>query len=73
MVNEVFSGVRTKMEAGFSRLNDLTILMLTNGFAMHLKHVYNRQSNGVAIGYDGRHNSERFFVIFSHVVFLFLL
>ncbi|MCP9257628.1 Phosphoglucomutase-2 [Dirofilaria immitis] len=31
------AGVRTKMEAGFCRLNDLTILMLTHGFAAWAK------------------------------------
>uniref|UniRef100_A0A915PP68 Phosphoglucomutase (alpha-D-glucose-1,6-bisphosphate-dependent) n=1 Tax=Setaria digitata TaxID=48799 RepID=A0A915PP68_9BILA len=61
------AGVRTKMEAGFGRLNDLTILMLTNGFAIHLKNVYNRESNGVAIGYDGRHNSERWATLAANV------
>ncbi|VDK66093.1 unnamed protein product, partial [Anisakis simplex] len=55
------------MEAGFSRLNDLTILMLTNGFALHLKEVYKRESNGVAIGYDGRHNSRRWAELAANV------
>ncbi|VDP21502.1 unnamed protein product [Onchocerca flexuosa] len=55
------------MEAGFCRLNDLTILMLTNGFAIHLKNVYNGQSNSVAIGYDGRHNSERWAKLAANV------
>lgn len=61
------AGVRTKMEAGFCRLNDLTILMLTDGFAKHLKDVYKRQSNGVAIGYDGRYNSERWAKLAANV------
>uniref|UniRef100_A0A914RL27 Uncharacterized protein n=1 Tax=Parascaris equorum TaxID=6256 RepID=A0A914RL27_PAREQ len=33
------SRIRSRMEAGFSRLNDLTVLMLTNGFALHLKEI----------------------------------
>ncbi|VDK67614.1 unnamed protein product [Onchocerca ochengi] len=61
------AGVRTKMEAGFCRLNDLTILMLTNGFATHLKNTCNGQSNSVAIGYDGRHNSERWAKLAANV------
>lgn len=52
-------GVRSRMEAGFKRLNDLTILMLTHGFAVHLKEYYKREISGVAIGFDGRHNSRR--------------
>ena len=47
------------MQAGFARLNDLTILQVTHGFATHMKQVYKGESNGVAIGFDGRHNSRR--------------
>ncbi|KHN72132.1 Phosphoglucomutase-2 [Toxocara canis] len=61
------AGIRSRMEAGFSRLNDLTILMVTNGFALHLKEVYKRESNGVAIGYDGRHNSRRWAELAANV------
>uniref|UniRef100_F1KTP4 Phosphoglucomutase-2 n=1 Tax=Ascaris suum TaxID=6253 RepID=F1KTP4_ASCSU len=61
------AGIRSRMEAGFNRLNDLTILMLTNGFALHLKEVYKRESNGVAIGYDGRYNSRRWAELAANV------
>ncbi|VDN20095.1 unnamed protein product [Gongylonema pulchrum] len=64
------AGVRTRMEAGFCRLNDLTILMLTHGFAKHLKDEYKRDSNGVAIGYDGRHNSKRWAELAANVFVL---
>ncbi|GMR42339.1 hypothetical protein PMAYCL1PPCAC_12534 [Pristionchus mayeri] len=53
-------GVRARMEAGFARLNDLTIIQLSHGFARHVKNVYPGDSRGVAIGFDGRHNSRRF-------------
>lgn len=61
------AGVRARMEAGFKRLNDLTVLMLTHGFALHLKDIYKRESNGVAIGYDGRHNSRRWAELAANV------
>ncbi|VDN02032.1 unnamed protein product [Thelazia callipaeda] len=64
------AGVRTKMEGGFCRLNDLTILMLTHGFAVHLKNTYNRESNGVAIGFDGRHNSKKWATLAANVFVL---
>ncbi|KAF8357845.1 hypothetical protein PRIPAC_92840, partial [Pristionchus pacificus] len=54
------AGVRARMEAGFARLNDLTIIQLSHGFARHVKNVYPGESRGVAIGFDGRHNSKRF-------------
>ena len=47
------------MAAGFARLNDLTIIQITHGFARHMKAVYTGESNGIAIGFDGRHNSRR--------------
>lgn len=61
------AGIRSRMEAGFSRLNDLTVLMITNGFAVHLNEVYKRESKGVAIGYDGRHNSKRWAELAANV------
>lgn len=52
------------MDAGFARLNDLTIIRVTHGFATHMNTVFaGKKSNGVAIGYDGRHNSKRFVLI----------
>lgn len=55
------AGLRTRMAAGFSMMNDLTIIQTTQGLCMHLltSSPYIK-SKGVVIGYDGRHNSERF-------------
>ena len=53
------AGVRSPMQAGFGRLNDLTIIQITRGFARHMLNVYGQPKNGVAIGFDGRHNSRR--------------
>lgn len=46
------------MEAGFSRMNDVTVLQASQGLAAYIK---SSTSNGsVVIGHDHRHNSERF-------------
>lgn len=58
------------MEAGFNRLNDLTILMLTHGFVMHMKKFYKNDCKGFAIGYDGRYNSKRFIFNWIDAVFM---
>lgn len=60
------AGVRTRMEAGFTRLNDLTILQLSHGFARHLCDTI-ESKRGIVIGYDGRHNSKRFAQLASNV------
>lgn len=57
----VFAGVQTKMEAGFCFLNDLTVVMLTHGFATHLKEFFRCCIiPAVVIGFDGHPNSKRF-------------
>ncbi|CAI5445952.1 unnamed protein product [Caenorhabditis angaria] len=61
------AGVRSPMQAGFGRLNDLTIIQITHGFARHMIEVYGQPKTGVAIGFDGRHNSRRFAELASNV------
>ncbi|KAK6051489.1 phage tail component protein [Cooperia oncophora] len=54
------AGIRARMEGGFARLNDLTILFVTRGFAKHVLEANKGKAiTGVAIGYDARHNSRR--------------
>lgn len=55
------------MQAGFGRLNDLTIIQITHGFARHMLNVYGQPKNGVAIGFDGRYNSRRFAELSANV------
>lgn len=50
------------MEAGFNRLNDLVIIQVTQGMVAHMKSEFPNSSKGIAIGFDGRHNSQRYFV-----------
>ncbi|CAC5362470.1 PGM2 [Mytilus coruscus] len=55
------AGLRTRMAAGFSMMNDLTIIQTTQGLCQYLlKNCPSVKSKGVVVGYDGRHNSERF-------------
>ncbi|KAI8145427.1 hypothetical protein BJV82DRAFT_643703 [Fennellomyces sp. T-0311] len=49
------------MEAGFSRMNDLTVLQTSQGLAKYLlENVDDAKSRGVVIGHDHRHHSESF-------------
>jgi len=49
------------MEAGFSRLNSLTIIQATQGLASYiLQSEKEPKERGVVIGHDHRHNSEEF-------------
>ncbi|KAI5817498.1 hypothetical protein BZA77DRAFT_309725 [Pyronema omphalodes] len=52
------AGLRARMEAGFSRMNSLTVLTASQGLAEYLKTQYEHPS--IVIGHDHRHNSEEF-------------
>ncbi|XP_047126037.1 phosphopentomutase isoform X1 [Hydra vulgaris] len=55
------AGLRAAMGAGFSRMNDLTVIQTTQGLCAYLfKEFSNFKSDGVVIGHDARHNSHRF-------------
>ncbi|KAF8323198.1 hypothetical protein DL93DRAFT_2049976 [Clavulina sp. PMI_390] len=55
------AGLRARMEAGFSRMNDVTVIQASQGLAAYLaENVADAESKGVVIGYDHRHHSERF-------------
>ncbi|OBZ75866.1 hypothetical protein A0H81_04587 [Grifola frondosa] len=54
------AGLRGRMEAGWSRMNDLIVIQASQGLCAYaLKHVESAASRGVVIGYDHRHNSHR--------------
>ncbi|CAD6185885.1 unnamed protein product [Caenorhabditis auriculariae] len=61
------AGIRAPMQAGFGRLNDLTVIQVTHGFARRMINVFGQPKNGVAIGFDGRHNSRRFAELSANV------
>jgi phosphoglucomutase len=55
------AGLRAKMEAGFSRMNSLTVIQASQGLAAYLlENVPHTQKRGVVIGRDARHNSKKF-------------
>ena len=55
------AGLRARMEAGFSRMNQLTVIQTSQGLAQYLlDNVSGAAEAGIVIGYDGRHNSRLF-------------
>lgn len=55
------AGLRAKMEAGFSRMNPLTVIQTTQGLAEYLlANVERAKHRGVVLGFDGRHNSKKY-------------
>ncbi|OLY78369.1 putative phosphoribomutase [Smittium mucronatum] len=55
------AGLRSKMEAGFSRMNCVTVIQASQGLAVYVKKmVPDALKRGVVIGYDHRHNSQTF-------------
>ncbi|CCM02916.1 uncharacterized protein FIBRA_05030 [Fibroporia radiculosa] len=53
-------GLRGRMEAGWSRMNDLIIIQASQGLCAYvLQAVPNAAERGVVVGHDHRHNSER--------------
>ncbi|KAF5108273.1 hypothetical protein DV453_002403 [Geotrichum candidum] len=62
------------MQAGFSSMNDLTVLQASQGLAKYVaKTVANAEARGIVIGHDHRYNSKRFAELtalaFSHAGF----
>jgi phosphoglucomutase len=54
------AGLRGKMEAGWARMNDLTVIQASQGLCAYvLKNVAHAAERGVVIGHDHRYNSER--------------
>ncbi|RMX38377.1 hypothetical protein pdam_00005487 [Pocillopora damicornis] len=54
------AGLRSKMGAGFNRINDLTIIQATQGLCRYLEKQFpDIKERGVIIGFDARHNSKR--------------
>lgn len=54
------AGLRGRMAAGFSCMNDLIVIQASQGLCAYvLQNVPNATSRGVVVGYDHRYNSER--------------
>lgn len=57
------AGLRARMGAGYSMMNDLTIVQTSQGFFSYLNSHFGTETlrqRGVILGFDGRHNSSRF-------------
>ncbi|XP_054156460.1 phosphopentomutase-like [Oppia nitens] len=56
------AGLRGRMGAGYAAMNDLVVIQTSQGLAKYLLELDEiaAKNGGVVIGYDGRHNSERF-------------
>lgn len=54
------AGLRSKMGAGFNRINDLTIIQATQGLCRYLEKLFpDLKERGVVVGFDARNNSKR--------------
>jgi len=55
------AGLRAKMEAGFTRMNCVTVIQASQGLAAYLlEQAPEVKRRGVVIGHDARHNSKKF-------------
>nr|OQO31751.1 hypothetical protein B0A51_00653 [Rachicladosporium sp. CCFEE 5018] len=58
------AGLRASMKAGFAHMNSLTVLQASHGLADYLlateTAVAEGKSHSIVLGYDARHNSQRF-------------
>lgn len=55
------AGLRGPLGAGFSKMNDLTVIQTTQGLCQYLSKEFEGESeNSVVIGHDARHGSHRF-------------
>lgn len=64
------SGLRAEMDAGFNRMNKLTVLQATQGLATYLLETDAdaARSKGVVIGFDHRHYSRDFALVSAMVL-----
>ncbi|TIB11874.1 hypothetical protein E3P92_02734 [Wallemia ichthyophaga] len=53
------AGLRAKMQAGYSSMNDLIVIQAAQGLAAHLSTLPDALKRGVVVGHDHRHNSKR--------------
>lgn len=55
------AGLRARMGPGYACMNDVTVIQTSQGFGKYLLEVQEAaaKENGVAIGFDARHNSAR--------------
>ncbi|RPB25506.1 phosphoglucomutase-2 [Terfezia boudieri ATCC MYA-4762] len=57
------AGLRARMQAGFSYMNDVTVIQTSQGLGAYVIEQFGRNAaveRGIVVGYDHRHNSARF-------------
>ncbi|KAL4227994.1 Phosphoglucomutase-2 [Mactra antiquata] len=55
------AGLRARMGAGYSMMNDLTVIQATQGLCSYvIQTIPEAKQMGVCVGFDGRYNSKRF-------------
>lgn len=55
------AGLRARMEAGFARMNSVSVIQASQGLAEYvLQNVEDAKHKGIVIGRDARHNSDKF-------------
>ncbi|KAI5790662.1 phosphoglucomutase-like protein [Peziza echinospora] len=57
------AGLRAKMQAGFSCMNDVTVIQASQGLGAYILSQFGKEvaaARGVVVGHDHRHNSARF-------------
>lgn len=61
------AGLRGVMSAGYGCMNDLVIIQTGQGFLKYLEDAQLDllRTNGIVVGYDGRHNSRRYYFYFK--------
>jgi len=64
------AGLRAKMQAGYSSMNDLVVQQTSQGLCMYLERMLGRSvvaDKGLVVGFDGRHHSREFAFITAAV------
>lgn len=55
------AGLRAAMGPGFKRMNELVVIQSAQGLLHYMLSVFgdSLKTNGIIVGFDGRHNSKR--------------
>nr|VZH89166.1 unnamed protein product [Spirometra erinaceieuropaei] len=62
------AGLRARMGAGYSQMNDLTIIQTAQGLLKYMNENYiHLKPKGIIVGFDGRHNSKNWALITANI------
>jgi len=62
------AGLRTRMGAGNSQMNDLTIIQTAQGLLQYMTEKHNHlKPKGIIVGFDARHNSQKWACITANI------